>query len=61
MWRFGRLETAVRINGFLGLAGPIVLSLTMLMGVAGLAGRLPLGKITWIGLGVLLIFYGTSR
>jgi hypothetical protein len=61
MWRFGRLDTAVRINGLLGLVGPLVLTLTMLMGVAGLAGRLPLSKLLWIGLGVVLILFGTSR
>lgn len=61
MWRFGRLDTAVRINGFLGLAGPIVLTVTMLLGVAGLATRLPIGKLLWIGAGVLMILIGTTR
>jgi hypothetical protein len=61
MWRLGRLETAVRINGLLGLVGPLVLSVTMLLGLAGLAGRLPAGKLVWIGLGVVLILFGTSR
>jgi hypothetical protein len=61
MWRFGRLETAVRINGLLGLVGPVVLTVTMLLGLAGLAGRLPLAKLALIGAGVLLILVGTSR
>ena len=61
MWRFGRLDTAVRINGILGFIGPLVLTITMLIGVAGLATRLPLGKLVWIGAGVLLILIGTSR
>lgn len=61
MWRLGRLETAVRINGLLGLVGPLVLTVTMLLGLAGLAGRLPAGKLVWIGLGVVLILFGTSR
>jgi hypothetical protein len=61
MWRYGRLETAVRINGFLGLVGPLVLSATMLLGIAGLATRLPLGKLVWIGAGVVLILVGTTR
>ena len=60
MWRLGRLETAVRINGLLGLVGPLVLTVTMLLGLAGLAGRLPAGKLVWIGLGVVLILFGTS-
>ena len=61
MWRFGRLDTAVRINGVLGLVGPVVLTLTMLLGVAGLATRLPIGKLLWIGAGVCLILVGTTR
>lgn len=62
MWRYARLDMAVRINGFLGLAGPLVLTTTMLLGVAGLtASRMPLGKIVWIGMGVGLILWGTTR
>lgn len=62
MWRFHRLDMAVRINGVLGLVGPMVLTTTMLLGVVGLAAsRLPLGKIVWITLGVLCILWGTSR
>ena len=62
MWRYFRLDTAIRINGFLGLAGPLVLTTTMLLGVAGLAAtRVPLTKIVWIGLGVSCILWGTTR
>ncbi len=61
MWRLGRLDLAVRVNGFLGLVGPVVLTVTMLVGVAGLASRLPLAKLLWIGAGVMLILIGTSR
>lgn len=62
MWRLGRLDAAVRINGLLGLAGPIILTTTMLIGIAGLAqARLPLGKLVWIGAGVAMILWGTTR
>ncbi len=62
MWRFHRLDTAVRINGLLGLVGPIILTSTMLLGVAGLAvGKVPITKMVWIGTGVLFILWGTSR
>lgn len=62
MWRYYRLDMAVRINGFLGLAGPLVLTSTMLLGIAGLAAtRVPLGKILWIGMGVACILFGTTR
>lgn len=62
MWRFYRLDTAIRINGFLGLAGPIILTTTMLLGIAGLAAtRVPVAKIVWIGVGVGCILWGTTR
>ena len=62
MWRYFRLDTAIRINGFLGLAGPLVLTTTMLLGVAGMAAsRVPLAKIAWIGIGVACILWGTTR
>lgn len=62
MWRYYRLDMAVRINGFLGLAGPLVLTSTMLLGIAGLATtRMPIGKIVWIGIGVACILWGTTR
>lgn len=62
MWRYFRLDMAIRINGFLGLAGPLVLTITMLLGVAGLtASRVPLAKIIWIGIGVGCILWGTTR
>lgn len=62
MWRFYRLDTAIRINGLLGLAGPIILTTTMLLGVAGLAAtKVPVAKIVWIGLGVACILWGTTR
>lgn len=62
MWRFQRLDMAVRINGFLGMAGPLVLTSTMLLGIAGLAAsRVPIAKVAWIGAGVALILWGTTR
>ncbi|CAB1129127.1 conserved membrane protein of unknown function [Candidatus Hydrogenisulfobacillus filiaventi] len=62
MWRFQRLETAVRINGLLGLVGPLVLTTTMALGLAGLAqSRLPAARLVWIGAGVGLILWGTRR
>ncbi len=62
MWRFNRIEMAVRINGFLGLVGPMILTTTMLLGIAGLAAtKVPLGKIFWIAGGVGLIVWGTTR
>lgn len=59
MLRFGRVDTALRINGFLGMVGPIILILTTALGVAGMAGRIQVGKIALIFVGVYLILYGS--
>lgn len=61
MWRIGRLETAIQINAALGLFGPTILVLATLLGVAGLAGKLPAAKLLLISLGVLCIFLGARR
>jgi len=62
MWRGQRLDLAVRINGILGIAGPLVLTTTMALGLAGLAAsRFPTQKLVWIGAGVALILWGTTR
>lgn len=61
MWRTARLETAVQINAALGLFGPTVLLLATFLGVAGLAGKLPVHKLVLLGLGALLILIGARR
>jgi hypothetical protein len=57
--RFGRVDTALRINGLLGLVGPTILVGVTLLGVAGLAGRIVPAKIAIIFIGVYLILYGS--
>jgi hypothetical protein len=57
--RFGRVDTALRINGLLGLVGPTILIAVTLLGVAGLAGRIVPAKIALIFIGVYLILYGS--
>lgn len=59
MLRSGRVETALRINGLLGLVGPTILVSVTAIGVLGLAGRLPYAKMAIIGMGVYLILYGS--
>lgn len=60
MLRSGRVEAALRINGILGLVGPTILISVTLMGVLGLAGKLPVGKILLIFMGVYLIIFGSK-
>ena len=59
MLRMGRVDTALRINGVLGLVGPLILIVTTALGVAGMAGRVQVGKIALIFAGVYLILYGS--
>lgn len=59
MLKFGKVQTALKINGLLGLIGPIVLTLVGSIGFIGLSNQLSWSKLAVTGLGVLLIFFGT--
>ncbi|HHT74187.1 MAG TPA: YqhV family protein [Firmicutes bacterium] len=59
MLKFGRVHTAMKINGVLGLIGPIILTLVSALGIWGLAQQLPLTKVMVVAAGVALIFLGT--
>lgn len=59
MVKFGRVQTAIKINGVLGLIGPIILTLVSSLGIIGLAQQIPLSKLLTVALGVALIFLGT--
>ncbi|HHW09045.1 MAG TPA: YqhV family protein [Firmicutes bacterium] len=59
MLHFHSLETAFRINGFLGLVGPSVLILVSALGLSGLAGQIPSWKLGVIAFGVACILIGT--
>lgn len=58
MWRLGRVESALKINAALGLFGPTIMLLVTLIGIAGLAGNVPVHRLALIGAGALLIFLG---
>ena len=59
MLKFGRVHTAMKINGILGLIGPIILTIVSALGLVGLAQQIPLYKVIIVALGVALIFLGT--
>lgn len=59
--RYNRIDTALRINGLLAVIGPTILLLGITVGIAGLTGRLPVGRLLLIYMGVFLIFWGTRR
>lgn len=59
MLKFGRVQTAIKINGVLGLIGPVILTVVSSLGIIGLAQQIPLSKLVTVALGVILIFVGT--
>lgn len=59
MLKFGKVQTALTINGVLGLIGPIILTLVGAIGLIGLSSQLSWSKLALTGLGVLLIILGT--
>src|SRR5690606_41216099 len=61
MLRLGRLDAAVQINAALGMVGPLVLVTVTLLGVAGLAGKIPLARLALLGLGVVLVILSARR
>ncbi|MCA0991001.1 DUF2619 domain-containing protein [Guptibacillus hwajinpoensis] len=56
---FRDLKTAMLINAFLAIVGPIILVVTMTAGLIGLAGDLSITKILFIVIGVGFILIGT--
>ncbi|NLG68905.1 MAG: DUF2619 domain-containing protein [Firmicutes bacterium] len=63
MVRSGRVADAVRINGLLGLVGPLVLASVTALGLAGLAeaGRLSPARLAILAVAVLLIFLSVRQ
>lgn len=53
------LRTAMMINAILAIVGPIILVVTMSVGLIGLAGDLSIVKIIFIMIGVAFILIGT--
>ncbi|MGE5581540.1 MAG: DUF2619 domain-containing protein [Bacillota bacterium] len=56
----GRVETALRMNAFLGLVGPLVFLLVSVLGIVAIAVKLSWPKIIMISLGVILVMIGTK-
>jgi hypothetical protein len=61
MLKFGRVETAFKINAILALVGPTVLLTVTTLGLVGLAGKISFGSMSIIVLGVALIFLGINK
>ncbi|MDO7786220.1 YqhV family protein [Desulforamulus aquiferis] len=61
MLKFGRVESALKINAVLAMVGPTVMVLVTTLGLVGLAGKVSISKMAIIFSGVLLIFYGINK
>lgn len=61
MLKYGRVETALKINAILAMVGPSIMIIVTTLGLAGLAGKVSFSKLGIIFAGVVLIFYGLSR
>lgn len=61
MLKMGKVTTAVKLNAALGLVGPTILILVSALGIAGLAGKVPVGKIALVAVGVGLIFLAARK
>ncbi len=59
--RFNSIEKALKINAVLALIGPSIMAVVMLMGLAGLAGRISTNRFWIILAGIILVFYGVSK
>lgn len=61
MLKFGRVETAFKINALLALVGPTVFLTVTTLGLVGLAGKVSFSGMLSIILGVALIFSGINK
>lgn len=59
--KFDSIEKALKINAVLALVGPTVMTLVMLLGLAGISSKVPSSKFIIIISGVVLIFWGVSK
>jgi hypothetical protein len=57
--RLQDVAAMIRVNGLLGMAGPVIFITVMALGLAGSVGSIPLWKIGLIFAGVVLIVLGT--
>jgi hypothetical protein len=58
--KVGRVDSALRLNAFLGLIGPIVFILVSVLGIAAIAVKLSWVKLLLLSLGLLLVIVGTK-
>jgi len=57
--KFGKVETALRLNAFLGLIGPLIFILVSVLGITVMTMRLSWSKMICLILGSILVLLGT--
>lgn len=58
--KLGRVESALRLNAFLGLVGPVVFLAVSALGIVAVAVKLPPIKVILTCLGIILVLWGTG-
>jgi hypothetical protein len=58
--KVGRVNSALRLNAFLGLIGPVVFVLVSVLGIAAIAVKLSWIKLVLLSLGIVLVMVGTK-
>lgn len=58
--KLGKVESALRMNSFLGLIGPFVFIAVSALGVVAIAVKLSWLKVLIICLGIILVLVGTK-
>lgn len=61
MLKYGRVETAFKINAVLALVGPTVFIAVTSLGLIGLTGKISPAGMAAVILGVSLIFIGINK
>lgn len=57
--RMDNVPAMMRLNGYLGMVGPVIFITVSALGLAGSIGEIPLWKLALIAGGVVLIVCGT--
>lgn len=59
--KLGKVESALRMNSFLGLVGPLVFIAVSALGIVAVAVKMSWLKLALICLGIVLVLVGTSK
>ncbi|MDQ0088228.1 hypothetical protein J2T12_001634 [Paenibacillus anaericanus] len=61
MLKLGRVDKALVVNSALAFVGPTVLIITTTIGLVGMADKISLGKMLWIGCGITCLLIGILK